>query len=736
METSSKSVQKVMPQYTVTLKPIYSCPASEIPIDVKLPPRWTLSWHQLETWKAILDPDIDVIFNRAMTGDGKSLAAYLAALQGCLPVIGLYPTNELARDQMSQIEGYIKQFEPSNEPRINRLSGAELELYAEQEGLSKAAAIATRTRQSEILLTNPDIFHYLHRGAYLTNKDSPDKLWNRLDKLFDLFILDEFHVFTAPQVASLLNTMLLIRRTNRQKKYLFLSATPDEQLLDKLDKAGFRYRCIDPVKENKYQFPSDHLQVEQLERQGWRQVALEIALSFIPLELNVQAVEAWLKENKEQILQQFLNHPGTKGAIILNAIATVKRLVPIFRELFASSGLTVGENTGLSGKQDKARSLKCDLVFGTSTIDVGVDFKINFLIFESSDAGNFIQRLGRLGRHECYERDGQTITFKNFTAYALVPKFLVERLFDADSPPLVFDGQYDRPDFNEAIQENYRKINNFAGYYQRWGAVQSFRLWYDLKHPSLPTQYAASRDKFREDCETVFGTSLTRAAGCVKKWAREWQELSAKKGNPIFNDAASFRGSSPLQCGLYDLTENDGGDRFKTYDLPGILSNLEIETWTEKGFMESLTATTARFGQPIPRGRFHHCLAFMKLRGYREERLNWRFSYSGSLQAIADVWKVQVLVGIEVWQPDNPWIRDINRRLRQQGLVCYVLPRPVAEVRQRLQLPMHFALYPISDATSVHESTSPYSIAIGQAALLLDTLAYRFKSEGGEVWIC
>jgi len=36
-----------------------------------------------------------------------------------------------------------------------------------------------------------------------------------------------------------------------------------------------------------------------------------------------------------------------------------------------------------------------DLVLGTSTIDVGVDFKINFLIFESESAGSFIQRLGR-----------------------------------------------------------------------------------------------------------------------------------------------------------------------------------------------------------------------------------------------------------------------------------------------------------------------------------------------------
>jgi CRISPR-associated endonuclease/helicase Cas3 len=162
---------------------------------VKLPDGWSLSWHQVATLEAIRDPNIDVIFNTAMTGDGKSLAAYLETLLTDFCAIGLYPTNELARDQETQIQDYIEKFQPDIKPRVVRLSGQELEIYAENENLKKAAAIATRTGQAEILLTNPDIFHYLHRGAYLTLDDSPDKLWNRIDKDFNLYISDEFHVF-------------------------------------------------------------------------------------------------------------------------------------------------------------------------------------------------------------------------------------------------------------------------------------------------------------------------------------------------------------------------------------------------------------------------------------------------------------------------------------------------------------------------------------------------------------
>lgn len=722
-----------MSEYRITLKPVYS-QTVPTPEGLKLPKGWLLSWHQLETWKALQDPNIDVVFNAAMTGDGKSLAAFLDMLQGESCAIALYPTNELARDQENQIKTYIEKFQPWNNPRVFRLNSAELEVYAENEGLKKAGAISTLTSQRDALLTNPDIFHYLHRGAYLVPKDSPDKLWGKIDKEFDLFIFDEFHVFSAPQIASVINTMLLIRSTNRRKKFLFLSATPDKQLIERLKKAGFRCQTIDPVAQDKYQFP-DMEQCHELEAAKWRKVCREINLSFESLEPSSKAAEEWLKKNSKAIVDYFLQHPGSKGAIILNSIAAVKRLVPFFQELLQPYNLTVGENTGLSGKGEKERSLCADLVLGTSTIDVGVDFKINFLIFESSDAGNFIQRLGRLGRHDDYKRDGREIKFNKFTAYALVPNFFVERLFAGDSPPLEAQGIYDRIFLHNTIRDKYRQINNFQGYYSRWGAVQSFRLLYNLSDRTIQQQYAQSREKFQAACEDVFGISLRKIAGRVRGWAEEWQQLSGRKGNPIADEACSFRGSSPLQCGLYDPYETNAGDRFKTYDLPGILSNLEIDLWTKTEFMKSLDKTAQSTKQPIAKGRYAHCLAFMKLKSYREERSNWKFTYPGDLRAIADAWKVQVLTGIEIWQPNNRWVTEINKHLRIKGLVCYVMRRSVHEVRMRLRLPMHFQIYGISDNYSFHDPNPPYAIAFGQSALLLDTLAYWFKGEGGEMWI-
>jgi len=723
-----------MPFPTVSLKPVFSAPAEDVPAELKLPPGWQLSWHQAETLLALRDPEIDVVINTAMTGDGKSLAAFLETMQGdgCY-ALGLYPTNELGRDQARQVQSYVELFKPENEPRVNRLNGPELEIYAETEKLSKAGAIANRSGNSEVLITNPDIFHYLHRGAYLTPKDSPDKLWNRIDKNFDLFIFDEFHVFLAPQIAGVLNTMLLMRATNRDKKFLFLSATPNEQFVAALEAAGFRCKLIDPEQEGKYASPDDGTEAQVLVGQHYRQVARAIELKFVALEPAAKASETWLKQAGKEVLQQYLEHPGTKGAMILNSIAAVKRLVPFFRERFEPHGLTVRENTGLTGKSEKEESLAADLVIGTSTIDVGVDFRINYLIFESADAGNFIQRLGRLGRHDANEAG---VAFDGFTAYALVPNFLAERLFEGEERLLEDGGECDRFTLNQAIRESYRRINDFRGYYRRWGAVQSFKLLYQLNDLKVRGQYAGSCERFAQEAEEVFGVSPRKISGRVRGWAEDWQRQSGQKtGNPIAEEASSFRGASGLLCGLYDLTESRESDRFKTYGLPGVLSNLEIEPWTERGFLAELEQVAQRTSQPIPKGRFNYCLGFMKLRVYREERLNWKFHFPGQLDIVADSWKVQVLDGLEVWQPDNRWVDGINKRLRTQALVAYVLKRPVGEVKRRLRLPMHFQLYPISDEGSIHDATAPYSVAFGQAALLLDTLAYTFKGEGGELWI-
>lgn len=59
-------------------------------------------------------------------------------------------------------------------------------------------------------------------------------------------------------------------------------------------------------------------------------------LQFIPLESTSKASETWLRCNTDLILKQFQQHLGSKGAIILNSIAAVKRLTPFSGTLATS----------------------------------------------------------------------------------------------------------------------------------------------------------------------------------------------------------------------------------------------------------------------------------------------------------------------------------------------------------------------------------------------------------------
>ena len=697
-----------MTAYTIVLKPVYSRPADSLPPGVTLPPTWdSLSWHQVETFNALSDPTIDVVFNTAITGDGKSLAAYLAAMTNRTYTLAAYPTNELARDQEKQVRGYKAEFKPPKNPQIYRLNAAILEEFIETKKLSsKLAGLCDRADNSEILLTNPDIFHYIHDFRYLRrNKDgkgdNADRLFAKIDDNYKLFVFDEFHVFSSPQITSVLNSMLLIKHTLPGKKFLFLSATPNELLQEFLSRCGLRYHAIKPVKNDGYRFSHTD---------KWRQISYPINLSFPQqLEPNLRSSYDWILENAETtILKFFQDHSGSKGAIILNSIASVKKLVPKLKAIFEPLGLKVMENTGLTGETEKSMSVEnADLLVGTSTIDVGVDFRINFLVFEAADAGNFIQRFGRLGRHK---------GFDIYQAYALLPNFIVERLFEADKHPLQNGETYDRITFSDAIRAHYGYVNEFKQYPKRWGGIQSACVHLELKKSfHMQQTYPEAANKFEADIESALGVS-------IKQMYAQLFRCMDKEKKKIIEEARSFRGISQLDCGIYDATNRDEPEkeRFKTYNLPSLLSNFTF-SWMEKA---DFIAQAKKAG--LATSRFDEALCYLKLTGYREVREDWQFYCSrDDLREIAKSGKVQILKGLEITGGSN----EISKALSRRGLVCFISDRDRATLRAKCGLPIHFQAYGLSDRFN---GKPDYTIAFGRSALLLETLIWHWKPQEDE----
>ena len=97
------------------LLPVHSKLADPTTLPPKLveavPQDWALSQHQVDTHNALLNPDVDVVINTAMTGDGKSLVAHLPTLvHRDHHAFGMYPTIELSRDQERQFSEYAEVF--------------------------------------------------------------------------------------------------------------------------------------------------------------------------------------------------------------------------------------------------------------------------------------------------------------------------------------------------------------------------------------------------------------------------------------------------------------------------------------------------------------------------------------------------------------------------------------------------------------------------------------------------
>ncbi len=250
----------------LNLKPLYSqlnpgvghcplncqnrCLVQERAPTLKPPPGYTcpLSSHQAETYQAVVEGDADIIFNKSATGDGKTLSGALPSLlDERFRLMALYPTIELVEDQTQQQRGYHQLFGLDADSRIDRLFGEELNRRVQEESSNKFQELLRAIYHKPILLTNPDIFHFITHYRYRQSAFDPSLLPLALAEWPDLWMFDEFHIFGPHQEAAALNSLTLIRRTQQDKRprrFLFTSATPKPDFIAQLQQAEFKVREI------------------------------------------------------------------------------------------------------------------------------------------------------------------------------------------------------------------------------------------------------------------------------------------------------------------------------------------------------------------------------------------------------------------------------------------------------------------------------------------------------------
>jgi len=703
--------------------PVYSKVAdeSEIPSEVlaRLPlntdgKRWQLSQHQVETYKALIEGDAEVIFNTAMTGDGKSLAAYMPVLAEDCHAFGMYPTIALSQDQARQFEGYCHDFQ--REVSYLPLWGVEITRLAKDHNFEERGEwLVAQFKNHGVILTNPDIFNLVMNYRYRTLVHSAIELPYSLGAGYDYFVFDEFHIFEMPQIVSALTAMLWLVEHNptQSPRFVFSSATPDPQLLDMVKRAGLKYIAVKGT-------------YATAEADGYRHVLHQADLHLHKLGER-ETAEDWLFAHLDQLmaLWQSAVSRRPKGVVIVNSVAAARRISRSLEQKLLPHSISVGENTGLTDLERRRLAMECDLIIGTSTIDVGVDFDVNLLIFEVTDEGNFLQRFGRLGR----VRRNET-PFDNYQAHALLSgraPWIYEGLVKGLKQRGIGEGDtIDRHQTLAAVvNEAFPPREKFLSYARRWGVLQGAHVIEVLRDRKKGRAYDSLADALEERYGCLFNSPGFKGAK-----SRYWGACSKMEGGErVLDEVLSFRGTSPFQVGLWDATVDPPA--FRPYSLFFVIQATQFEVVAQDVFEEALQRWAEedwklrleefKYGM---RGKSDKPL-YLKVLAFYPERESLILRLNENLAEYPELLEIVcVFSGFRIAEPRTSYaLPAVNKVLKRQEVVCCISKRDRRELWRRLRLPPFFPLCRLQDQRGNRE----YTVAFGKAALMLEPLLWRLR---------
>lgn len=344
------------------------------------------------------------------TGSGKTAAATLPFVlnrdvSGDNCAVFVYPTNELIRDQARSILELLRDRlhlnvreitpdEPDDtvgdeEILLVRADADLLTKYCEGWKLKRKADALERLLlpyKAKIVLTNPDTLYLLYSLKY------GRRATNILATLqaYQTIVFDEFHLYQGVELAHVLYLIHAARKFGSFKRVVLLSATPHAEVRQWID------RLLKP-REITMEVISPHPQVNQ------RQVAHEVSLAPLSAHRDpVNAAFTKIQELAQRLRQLRAGNAKTDyvpAVVILNSVVKAIELEDQLR----ATGFAQDEIVPIRGMSDrKIRQLRPEqlIVVGTSAIEVGIDFHCDYLLFEAGDAASFMQRFGRLGRHQ------------------------------------------------------------------------------------------------------------------------------------------------------------------------------------------------------------------------------------------------------------------------------------------------------------------------------------------------
>lgn len=671
-------------------------------------------WHVHELIREALERnDTLCLFLVTPTGSGKTLASYAYSIKHDLPALGIYPTNELIADQQRALQPW---FGRPEDYRVLRVDSRQLDNWQAMLDLRRhSETLEKLMRWHPVLLTNPDILFYTFFGLYQGPPGVAQRLFSLVGDVYRLFIFDEFHLYNVKQVADVAFLIGTLHRINprRGRVFVFASATPKSPIIPWLrDKLGLRVEAVEGQ-------PSPAPDA--------RPIAHPLRLTLVPADLARWQGPQVLAENLGIVDRFLTEYPQGRVVTILDAVAGAINVADAFRERYPQ--LSVGEVHGLSSAEERGEALRRQITVGTSTIEVGIDFKDeaekDFLIFEARTSSQFIQRFGRIARHK------KRSAIPN-RALALVPPyvyhFLAERV-NTDRPLC-------RRELYDLIEKAYQQPEEFKGYLNRHAPAEFHAATRFIRSLFQPDDYSRIVPELEGVIQALTGKSGGQAAGQFRRYEEE----------RIIAPLKTFRGAG-FEAAILDERGTDPGFPCKRYNLMfllrrGVIEEISQETYLAR--LEALAQEHPEWAEDAARERRYAerigrkaddllgVYGYFRLKGLLEKgRKVWFEVSQDEVQGYKGV--VRPISGLELVTEPPVQLRGLNRFLRRKEIVAWFMDVHPAAIKLGRALPPLFAVYELRVRRPGGAlSEKVWSIAFNQDAFFLDSLGWRPVRSSGD----
>lgn len=535
------------------------------------------------------------------TGTGKTIGAVMPLLKRRERAILVYPTNELIRDQVTSIAGIaeVEGLKPCvfmPETTKEEYSGADvvlahidaqaLEEWNKRKHLGGKWAVLKYLLEADkpvkLILTNPDILFLIFALRYRAEPLAALQAYQTL-------IVDEFHLYQGVEFAHALFIIYLARNMGMFERVVLLSATPQREVRGYLDRMLDPF-VIDLETKSTFKYSGERVATHEVE------IRPVLAGSDV-----VEAAISLIKEIQEELRAlrgQTSSRDYIPGVVVLNSVVNAIRL----EDRLIEQGLSSDELLiirGLSSRGIRARDENKILAIGTSAIEVGIDFRCDYLIFEAGEAASFMQRFGRIGRH------------KSGIAYVLCNpnvKAGIEKL-----PPEISRGE-----FEEYIYEWYPSLSSRPWFVEtRGGMITICALAFSIVD-RVAEDRGATLEAIEKVKESVDGIMLSYAKilevenifrGIKSQFEKAERGIQHYQWLKVYQGLNTFRTSMPSEM-VCDFAERERREE----DWEAAKYNVDMVTLLKR-------AEGLRYNEKIPHPNGN--MGMLTVKGYGRYRKVW-----------------------------------------------------------------------------------------------------------------